>query len=152
VTLVLADDGSELVRSDEPGVVSVEVLESLTNALALQTTQHLCKLLICHGMSSALSAKVETGPRTIEVERQAVLTALLVVDSLQVFDIDCAGVVDVKQTEDHEVLRSIRSVEDVVECSVFILSDSPFGSTVCDKEEGAVLFARDLVLSRCQFS
>ena len=88
VALVLADDRGELIGRDEAVVVGIEVLESLSNALALQTSQHLRKLLVGHGVSGAFRTEVEACPRTVEIESQAILTPLLVVDALQVFNVD----------------------------------------------------------------
>ena len=139
----LLDDPLELLRVDIAVPIFVEVKECLAHPLALESTQHLRKLGICHGVAMAFPADIELGPVTIPVERDAGLVARI--DILELVEVDLARD-GVGEEAEGDFVLGVRFREQVVEDAPVLQADAVLAAAVGDLEKDGVLVALDLVL------
>lgn len=142
-----ANDALKVLGVNESIAILIEQLESLADALALQTTQHLGELRVVHMVALLLAANVQLGPFALPVKRNAVGALVELIELSEVLVLDIAGSIDVEEAEGDLVLGVGLDQE--------VLKGGPLGEgnlagtlTVGDAEQNSVLFALDFVLWR----
>lgn len=139
------DDALEIFRLNVAITVLVEVMEGLADTLALQSTQHLCELGVCHVMTGLLPADIERRPFRVPVEGDAIRSFVEIVQFLEGLVLDRTGALDVEQAEGNLVLR-IGLAEQVLEGGPVRDVYPARLSSIGDGEENAVLLALDFML------
>lgn len=145
----LLNDALELFRLNVSISILVEVVESLSDALALEASEHLRKLWIGHGVCLLAAANVELGPFRVPVEWKAVFIHVLLDQLAKVVPSDEALVIGVEEAECH-VIFGIWPGEEVLVCCELIdrKVDIEWFMPVRDAEENAELFSLNLMLCR----
>lgn len=145
MTRSLADDALEVCRLNVAILVAVEVQKSLSDALALQASQHLRELGVRHGVPVLLRANVQCCPLGFPVERQAVFRLVRLPCVVEFVKVDVAGSFLVEEAENDLVL-GVRFRKQVLENTPVVDVDLALLFAVCNLEQDAILVALDLVL------
>lgn len=143
----LEDDALKLLRFNVAVAVLIEELESLADALALQTAQHLGELRVVEVVALLLAANVELGPFAVPVEGNVVGALVELVETAEIIVLDVAGAVDVKQSKGDFVL-GVGFGEEVLKDGPIGEVDSSCALAIGNVEEDSVLVALDFVLHK----
>lgn len=100
----LDNDALKLVGVDVSIAVLVEELESLSNALALETSEHLRKLVVVEVVSVLLAANVELRPLRVPIEGDVLRALVELVQGSEVVILDATGALNIEEAESNLVL------------------------------------------------
>lgn len=142
----LLNDVLELFWLNESISILVKLVESLTDALALEASEHLRELRVGHRVCLLAAANVKLDPFGLPVEWKRALIHVRLHYAAEVVPSDKALVISVEETESHVIFGIWLSEEVLVRRE---LSDSealrrPVSGR--DAEKDAKLFALNLVL------
>lgn len=84
------NDTLEVFRVNVAVTISVEDMKSLPYPFALQASQHLRELRVCHVMAMLPPSNVQGRPFAVPIEWYRVVTLILVVQFLKVLILDCS--------------------------------------------------------------
>jgi hypothetical protein len=121
------------------------VQEGLTNALTLQSTQHLRELWVRHCVPPLLGPNVQSRPLSFPVEGQAILCLVRLPCLVKFIEADVASSLLVEEAENDLVL-GVGFREQVLEDTPIVDVDPALPLTICDLEQDAILVALDFVL------
>lgn len=112
----LDDNALELFTTNEAIAVPVKLVESLSDALTLETAQHLTELRVVERVTVLLVADIDLGPIRFPVEGKVVGALVELVESAEIVILDSAIALDVEQTEG-DLVFGIGLAEEVLEHS-----------------------------------
>jgi hypothetical protein len=141
----LPDDALKVLGLDVAIAILVKLQEGLSDALSLQTTEHLGKLLVREGMAPGLVANVQLRPLAVPVKGDALGSLVQLVETAEVVVLHGSAALDIKESEGNLVL-GIGLEEQVVERGPVGKADTAIALAIGDVEEEAVLLALDLAL------
>lgn len=160
----LQEDTLELFRSNEAVLVLVEVMERLSQPLALKPLHKLRELVVCHPQQLAsgvpnikkkritrtpenvrpvLLPQIQPHPIAIEIERDGARADVRVEDALELVEVDRPALVRVEVLERDQVVR-VGALEEGLEDGEVVPGDEPALVRVRHAEEDGVLGSGDL--------
>jgi hypothetical protein len=121
-------------------------VEGLPNALALQSSEHLSELGVCHVVPGLAPSGVQGSPFRIPIERYTVTALVHIVYVLECIPLDCARSIQIEESESN-LIFGIGFGQEVFEGRPVTEGDFTGSSLVGDSEEESIVFALDFVLS-----
>lgn len=142
----LEDNPLEIFRLDVTVTILVEDVEGLPNALALQSSEHLSELGVCHVVPGLAPSGVQGSPFRIPIERYTVTALIHIVYVLERLPLDRARSIEIEESESN-LIFGIGLGQEVLESRPVTEGESTGPSLVGDSEEESIVFALDFVLS-----
>lgn len=138
-------DALEVFGLDVAIAILVEQQESLANALALESSEHLRELGVCQTVSFSLVADIELCPLTIPIEGDGLGSLVLLIQAAEVFVFDTSDTLDIEKTE-CDLILCIWLDQEVFEGRPVAKRDLASPCAVGDIEKETILFPFDFRL------
>ena len=141
----LENNALEVFRLDIAISIFVEVVESLSYPLSLQTSQHLRELRVCKIMPPLLASAVQGCPFAVPVKWYAIRALIQRIKLLQVLVFDRTCALNIEQPKSNLVLR-VWFRKQVLKSAPVEEIDLSRLPPIRDSKEDSILSAVDLML------